>query len=263
MVKAKRGIFTAGVDIGSRFSKAVIVNERDKVLGDALTDTDVIPSMSGEEALQLALAEAGLNRSQLGSIVATGYGRVRAGFADRTVTEISCHAKGAHTIDNEIKTVIDIGGQDSKVIKIDGAGGVVDFVMNDRCAAGTGKFLEIMSRALGTDLEEFANLYLKSSKPCSISNMCTVFAESEVISLLAEGNLRKDIIAGLHDAVANRVSNMAVRIGVEEKVGFTGGVAKNKGMVHALEKEMNIRFCKLKYSPQMVGALGAAILARQ
>jgi predicted CoA-substrate-specific enzyme activase len=263
MFKSKNGIITAGVDIGSRSSKAVIVNENNKVLGDGLVDTDVIPSKSGRKALDLALSRAKLDMSQLKNIIATGYGRIKADFANKAVTEISCHAQGVHCIDDKIRTIVDIGGQDSKVIKVDELGRVVDFAMNDRCAAGTGKFLEVMAKALGSGLEEFSKLYFKSSRPCSISSMCTVFAESEVVSLLAEGNNKKDIISGLLGAVANRVSNMAMRLGVDEKVGFTGGVAKNKGMVKALEKELETKFCKLTYNPQLIGALGAAILARE
>ena len=261
--KKENGIITAGVDIGSRTSKAVIVNERNQVLGDGIVYTDVIPSRSGKKVLEDTLAAANFEASSLKGIVCTGYGRVRADFADKTITEISCHAQGVHAMDNKIKTIIDIGGQDSKVIKIDEDGRVIDFAMNDRCAAGTGKFLEVMSNALGTDLDEFSKLYSKSKYPCSISSMCTVFAESEVISLLAEGNSRENIVAGLHKAVANRVANMAMRIGVEEKIGFTGGVAKNQGMVLALEDELKARFTKLNYNPQLIGALGAAILARQ
>ncbi len=262
MFNRQNGVITAGVDIGSRTSKAVIVNESNKVLGDALVNTDIIPAKSGERALEIAATNAKLARSGISRIVVTGYGRVRAGFADRTITEISCHAHGVHSLDSNVRTIVDIGGQDSKVIKVDEAGRVIDFAMNDRCAAGTGKFLEIMANALGSDLDQFAKLYFKSKNPCSISSMCTVFAESEVISLLAEGNEKKDIIAGLHNAVANRVSNMAMRLGIDEKVGFTGGVAKNKGMTKALEIEMKIKFCNLKYNPQLIGALGAAILAR-
>jgi predicted CoA-substrate-specific enzyme activase len=254
-------MFTAGVDIGSRTSKAVVIDRCYRVLGEALLDTAVVPGRSGLQALEQALAKARLDSSALTNIVATGYGRVQADFAQKTLTEISCHARGVHAIENKIRTVIDIGGQDSKVIKIDGSGRVLDFAMNDRCAAGTGKFLEVMARALDTDLDEFAGLYFTARKPCCISSVCTVFAESEVISLMAEGSSRENIIAGLHQAVAKRVANMVLRLGLEEKVGFTGGVAKNQGMMRALEQELGIKFRRLKYNPQLVGALGAAILA--
>ncbi len=260
--KKSGATLTAGVDIGSRTSKAVIINENNQILGDSIVDTDVIPARGGLRAIEMAITSARLERSQIKCIVATGYGRVKADFANKTVTEISCHAQGVHTLDNTIRTIIDIGGQDSKVIKVDEAGRVIDFVMNDRCAAGTGKFLEVVAKALGSDLDEFSRLYFTSSKPCAISSMCTVFAESEVISLLAEGNPKENIIAGLHKAVANRVAHMAMRIGIAEKVGFTGGVAKNDGMANALELEINAKFRELKYDPQMIGALGAAIIAQ-
>jgi len=254
-------IFTAGVDMGSRTSKAVVVDELNQIMGGALVDTGVIPSQSGQDALNKALMAAKITSSQLKAVVATGYGRVKASFADKAITEITCHAKGVHALNDDVRTIIDIGGQDSKIIKLDKNGNVEDFAMNDRCAAGTGKFLEIVSTALGSDLEEFAELYFESRNTCSISSMCTVFAESEVVSLLADGKEKADIIAGLHKAVAARVSNMALRLGLEEKVGFTGGVARNKGMVAALESELKVNFCKLNYDPQMMGALGAAIMA--
>ena len=241
-LKGQKEMFTVGVDIGSRTTKAVVVNQRNKIVGEALIDTDVIPSRSGRQALEQALNAARLDGAELQGIVATGYGRVQADFAHKTITEISCHAQGVHAIDNKIRTVIDIGGQDSKVIKLDEAGRVLDFAMNDRCAAGTGKFLEVTSRALGTELDEFAKLYFKSREPCCISSMCTVFAESEIVSLLAEGNSRENIIAGLHQAVAKRVANMTLRLGLEQKVAFTGGVANNDGMVKALEQELGLSF---------------------
>ncbi len=260
--KGKNEIYTAGVDIGSRSTKATLINQRNKILADALIDTDVIPNRSGKAVLEKVLTEARLDRFELKCVVATGYGRVRADFADKTITEISCHARGAHAIDNRIRTIVDIGGQDSKVIKVDEAGRVLDFAMNDRCAAGTGKFLEVMARAMSMELDEFARLYFKSQQPCNISSVCTVFAESEIISLMAEGRSPENIIAGLHQAVARRVANMTLRLGIDQKVGFTGGVANNNGMVSALEQELGTKFCKLKYNSQMIGALGAAILAR-
>ncbi len=254
-------MYTAGVDIGSRTSKAVIVNQQNKIIGSAVLDTGLIHKKSGKNALKEALSTAKLELSQLSGIIATGYGRVQADFADKTITEISCHAKGAHFINNEIRTIVDIGGQDSKVIKVNKAGRVIDFYMNDRCAAGTGKFLEITCRAMKINLTDFAKLYAKSYTPCSISSVCTVFAESEVISLLAEGRSQEDIVAGLHLAAAKRIANMALRLGVEEKTAFTGGVANNEGLVRALQDELHTEFCKLKYNPQLIGALGAAILA--
>jgi predicted CoA-substrate-specific enzyme activase len=254
---------TAGVDIGSRTTKAVIVDGQDKVLADAIDLTGIRPATTGQAVLRQACEKVSISREDIRRIVVTGYGRVSADFADKTITEITCHAKGVHFLAPSVNTVIDIGGQDSKVIKLDEMGKVADFAMNDRCAAGTGKFLELTARALETDLENFGALYEKSKKPCSISSVCTVFAESEVISLLAEGNALEDIVSGLHQAIAKRVGNMALRLGVEEDVAFTGGVAKNTGVVGALEEELMVEFHPLSYSPQLAGALGAAMLAKE
>ena len=255
-------MITAGVDIGSRTSKGVIIDGDNKILADAIDLTGIRPATTGQAVLKSAYESAGLSRDEISKVIVTGYGRVSADFADKTVTEITCHAKGVHFLNPSIQTIIDIGGQDSKVIKLDEAGKVADFAMNDRCAAGTGKFLELTARALDTDLENFGALYEKAKKPCSISSVCTVFAESEVVSLLAEGNSLENIIAGLHLAIAKRVSNMALRLGVEEEVAFTGGVAKNSGVVSALEEELLIEFQQLSYNPQLAGALGAALLAK-
>jgi predicted CoA-substrate-specific enzyme activase len=255
-------MIAAGVDIGSRTTKAVIIDGKNKILSDAIGLTGIRPAQTGHEVLRQAWGNANISREDISQIVVTGYGRVSADFADKAITEITCHAKGVHFLDPSVNTIIDIGGQDSKVIKLDEKGKVADFAMNDRCAAGTGKFLELTARALETDLEDFGALYVKAKKPCSISSVCTVFAESEVVSLLAEGNNLEDIVAGLHQAIAKRVGNMVLRLGVEEDVAFTGGVAKNQGVVYALEEELMIDFNPLSYSPQMAGALGAAILAK-
>lgn len=255
-------MITAGVDIGSRTTKAVIIDGNNKILSDAIDLTGIRPAQTGNEVLMQAQRKANISREDISQIVVTGYGRVSAAFADKAITEITCHAKGVHFLAPSVNTIIDIGGQDSKVIRLDETGKVADFAMNDRCAAGTGKFLELTARALETDLEDFGALYVKAKKPCSISSVCTVFAESEVVSLLAEGNNLEDIVAGLHLAIAKRVGNMALRLGVEEDVAFTGGVAKNQGVVYALEEELMIDFSPLSYNPQMAGALGAAILAK-
>lgn len=252
---------TAGVDIGSRTTKVVIIDGENKILADAIELTGIHPARTGWLVMEEAWEKANLSREDISQIVVTGYGRVSADFADKAITEITCHAKGVHYLNPSICTIIDIGGQDSKIIKLDEMGRVADFAMNDRCAAGTGKFLELTARALETDLENFGKLYNKAKKPCSISSVCTVFAESEVVSLLAEGNALENIVAGLQQAIAKRVANMALRLGVEEEVAFTGGVAKNSGVVQALEEELMIEFQSLSFNPQMAGALGAAILA--
>jgi len=192
--------------------------------------------------------------------VSTGYGRNSVDFADKAITEITCHAAGAYFQDPAVRSVIDIGGQDSKAISMDDAGRVNDFVMNDKCAAGTGRFLEVMARALEVDLDAFGEMSLKADTPAAISSLCTVFAESEVISLIARGEKRENIIAGIHESIGSRVLAMAKRVGVTEPVMMTGGVAKNIGVVKALENRAGV---SIKVSPnaQINGAIGAALLA--
>jgi predicted CoA-substrate-specific enzyme activase len=195
--------------------------------------------------------------------VATGYGRVSVDFAPRRFTEIACHARGAYHHNPQIRTVIDIGGQDSKVIKLNAAGSVVDFCMNDKCAAGTGKFLEIMARTLTVDLEDLGRVAAAATSPCALSSTCSVFAESEVVSLLAEGARREDLLAGVCRAVARRVGNMAARMGLEGDVVFVGGVSKNLGVRQELQEFLGIEFFEFPADPQLNGALGAALLAKE
>ncbi|MFQ5646594.1 MAG: acyl-CoA dehydratase activase [bacterium] len=251
--------YFAGVDIGSRTSKAVIIDQDRRLQASKVIYTGISPAKSGEEVLNGALREDSLSVSRT---VATGYGRVSADFADKTVTEITCHAVGVYSLNNRVRTIIDIGGQDSKVIKLDGAGKVSDFSMNDRCAAGTGKFLELTAHALQVELSDLGKMFERSYRPCSISSVCAVFAESEVVSLLADGRTREDIVAGVQISVARRVANMASRVRVEEEVVFSGGVARNQGITKALEEELLVEFSRLDFDPQLMGALGAAIIAR-
>ena len=178
------------------------------------------------------------------------------------ITEITCHARGAFFVHPETRTVIDIGGQDSKVIRLDGQGRNVDFQMNDKCAAGTGRFLEVMAHALEVKLEDLGGLSLSAPRTIQISSMCTVFAESEVVSLIAENQPKEVIIRGLHDAIADRILGLVRRVGVEEKVTLTGGVAKNEGVVRALEERLAVKLF-VPPEPQIIGALGAALLARE
>jgi len=252
----------AGLDVGSLSTKAVLVNG-DGIVSHCTITTGANPRMAGESAFEKALSRAGRDRAAVAFIVGTGYGRVNLPFADRTVTELTCHAKGAHYLNPEVRTVIDIGGQDSKVIQVDSCGNMVDFAMNDKCAAGTGRFLEVMAKALELGLEEIGRCALQSHAPCSINNTCAVFAESEVISLLALGTAKEDIAAGLHLGVAQRVGNMARRLGVNREVAFVGGVANNNGARKALEDFLEIQFVTSTLDPQLNGALGAAVLARE
>jgi len=193
-------------------------------------------------------------------VVATGYGRNSVRVADRAVTEITCHAAGAVFLRPGVRTVIDIGGQDSKIIVLEENGRVKDFAMNDKCAAGTGRFLEVMARALEVDLDQFGAFAANAERPAAISSLCTVFAESEVISLIAKGEIRENIIAGIHDAVSARVMAMAGRLDLREPMMMTGGVAKNSGVVRALERRSGLA---IEVSPlaQVTGAIGAALIA--
>jgi (R)-2-hydroxyacyl-CoA dehydratese activating ATPase len=249
----------AGIDIGSATTKVVLMKSGE-VAGVSIMATGAGSRRAGERALGAALAQAGAEKPELGFIVATGYGRGALPFVDRQVTEITCHALGAHYLKPGARTVIDIGGQDSKAIKVDSEGRSVDFVMNDKCAAGTGRFMEVMARALELDITNLAELSNQSTHPASVGSMCTVFAESEVVALVAESVPVADIVAGLHSAIAERVAVMVSRIGIEPTVVMTGGVALNGGVVQALERKLECRIV-VAPDPQLVGALGAALLA--
>jgi (R)-2-hydroxyacyl-CoA dehydratese activating ATPase len=252
----------AGLDVGSLSSKAVLM-EGGNIIASCAIPTGANPRLAGDRVFEIALAAVGRRKADVSYIVGTGYGRVNLPFVNKTVTELTCHAKGAHYINSEIRTVIDIGGQDSKVIRVDADGNMIDFVMNDKCAAGTGRFLEVMAKALELNLDEFGECALQSQHPCTINNTCAVFAESEVISLLASGQPKCDVAAGLHFGVAQRIGNMAKRIGLVPEMAFVGGVAKNKGARRALEDFLEMRFLSETCDPQLNGALGAAVLARE
>ena len=257
---ARSGSVTvAGVDIGSNTAKAVLLEDGD-ILGTSLVMTGHNSRIAGRRALDLALREAGLEESDINGMIATGYGRMSADFTDERVTEITCHARGAHSRQPEARTVIDLGGQDSKVIAIGETGKVIDFMMNDKCAAGTGRFLEVMAAALEVELDNLGEISLLSESPVSISSVCTVFAESEVVSRVAEGASKMDIVAGIHQAIASRIYAMTVRVPFKEKVIMTGGVARNVGVVRALEKRLETSLV-VPEMPQHMGALGAAIIA--
>jgi (R)-2-hydroxyacyl-CoA dehydratese activating ATPase len=251
---------TAGIDIGSITAKAAVIRDGE-LLGTRVIFTGYNAEAAGRRVFEELLGTLGIARGEISGIVATGYGRKSVAMADRAVTEIMCHAAGARWLDPAILTIIDIGGQDSKAVVMDKSGRVTNFTMNDKCAAGTGRFLEVMARALEADLDEFGELSLKAERPAKISSLCTVFAESEVISLIAKGETRENIIAGIHEAIASRISAMANRIGLAPPVMMTGGVARNIGVVRALEKAIGM---PVVVSPhcQVVGALGAASLAR-
>jgi predicted CoA-substrate-specific enzyme activase len=253
-------MYAVGIDIGSTSGEALILDD-DEIVAWSVVDTGYNSRRAAAQALDEALAKTQLARDQLNPIVATGYGRVAVDFATQQVTEISCYARGIHHLFPEVQTVIDIGGQDSKVVAVGPGGRPLDFAMNDKCAAGTGRFLEVMARALQLDLEEMGACALRARRAAEISSTCTVFAESEVISLVAEGIEREEIVAGLCRAIARRVGAMACQVGVEPPVAFAGGVAKNVGVVRALQEILGEELI-VPDEPQIVGALGAALLAR-
>jgi len=250
---------TAGIDIGSITAKAAIM-ENGAVLGTRVIFTGYNVEIASRKVYDELLAELGMPGSAVEKIISTGYGRNSVPFAHKAMTEIICHGTGAHFLRNDIRTVIDVGGQDSKAMVVDGSGMVRDFVMNDKCAAGTGRFLEVMARALEVNLDDFGAQSLKAANASRISSICTVFAESEVISLISKGESRENIIAGIHDSVASRVYAMAQRVKASAPIMMTGGVAKNIGVVRALEKKFNTAIEVNEYA-QVNGAIGAAVLA--
>lgn len=252
-------MITAGIDIGSITAKAALIKDGN-LAATHLQFTGYNAGNAGKAVFDKMLLSLNLEPKDVDAIVSTGYGRNSVGFAHKAITEITCHGAGAHFIDPEIRFVIDVGGQDSKVIKIDDTGRVIDFAMNDKCAAGTGRFLEVMARALEADLSDFGRLSAMADKPASISSICTVFAESEVISLISKGESRENMIAGIHDSVASRIAAMARRVGLAKPVMMTGGVAQNQGVVRSLESRLELEI-RVSEHAQLNGAIGAAILA--
>lgn len=251
--------YFAGIDIGSTMTKVVILD--DEVMASVTGPTGPEQRRLANRVMKEALGAAGLAFEDICYIVSTGYGRLNVPFADKQVTEISCHAKGVAHLFPEAKTVIDIGGQDSKGIKIGKNGRPANFIMNDKCAAGSGRFLEVLADALEVGVEDLGELSLKGAEPAPISNMCTVWAEQEVVSRLADGVSLPDLVAGIHESLANRVVRMVNRMKVEEKVVFTGGVAMNMGMVKALSDRLGHEVL-IPAEPLLTGALGAALLGK-
>jgi predicted CoA-substrate-specific enzyme activase len=254
-----------GCDVGSTYGKAVIMDLNGKVLGTSIVRSKIDP----EETSKLAIAEAMKDIAGLQSIkdfvymVGTGYGRNRVPFANENISEISCHAMGVHITNPAIRTIVDIGGQDLKGITIDENGSVKHFAMNDKCAAGTGRFFEGMARAFEVDLQEFSDMSLKAKEILPITSQCSVFAETEVISMVAQKKNPNDIAAGIQASVAKRCFTMLKSAGIEREVTMTGGCAKNKGLKNALEKILKFEITELKTDPQLMGALGACEFARK
>ncbi len=242
-------------------TKAVIINGDGKTCSSIIGPTGPEHRRLANKVMEDALRQANLSFEEISCVIATGYGRINVPFADRQITELTCHAKGVASFFPTARTAIDIGGQDAKGLKIKN-GKLVDFVMNDRCAAGTGRFLEILVDTLGLKIEELGNTSLKSTKKVQISNTCTVFAQMEVMTHLSQGTPLPDIVAGLHDAIATRVVRMAKKLKIEPDVVFTGGVAKNIGMVNALKDNLGLEVL-VPDEPLLTGALGAAILGKE
>jgi (R)-2-hydroxyacyl-CoA dehydratese activating ATPase len=252
----------AGVDVGSVSTAAVVVDCLGRTRGSSLTATGAQCSRASEHVLRVAGEGAGLNGDKYRAVAATGYGRERVPARTASVTEITCHARGIASLFPDARFVIDVGGQDCKAVRIDEGGRVVDFAMNDRCAAGTGRFFETMCRALEIDLDELGPLALSGDGQVAVSHVCTVFAESEVVGLLAQGTPRADVAAAVCRGAARQVAALARRVGLWEPVALSGGPARNTGFVRALEGELGLAL-RIPSDPDLVGALGAALLARE
>jgi predicted CoA-substrate-specific enzyme activase len=253
-------IYVAGIDIGSTQAKGVILDEQGEICGQALLDMETNMGTAAETVFQRALAKAKLSTPDIAFTVATGYGRYRVTFGDLQVTEISCHARGAIAEFPGTRTVLDIGGQDTKAIRIGDAGEVKDFAMNDKCAAGTGRFLGAASFALELPLSELGPLALKSTMRAKITTTCTVFAETEIIGHLAKGHRPEDVLMGMHHSIATRCASLVRRVGLAPEVTFTGGVSRNVAMVSLLEGVLGTPL-NVSAQAQFMGAIGAGLYA--
>jgi predicted CoA-substrate-specific enzyme activase len=252
--------YAGGVDVGSTQTKAVVIDDARRIVARCLVDTGANVGEAAQRAFDAALAGSGIAAADVRCVVGTGYGRYRVTFGDRQVTEISCHGRGAVHMFPRTRTVIDMGGQDSKAIRVGESGEIVDFCMNDKCAAGTGRFLGAAAKALGLSLDDLGPTALRATKGVRISTTCTVFAESEVLSWLGKGRSVEDILWGVHTSIATRSFGLLKRVGLVDEVTFTGGVARNPGMVKALEEALG-RPLNVSDDSHYMGALGAALFA--
>lgn len=257
--------YFGGCDVGSTYTKAVILDEEGKIAAQTTLRSKINSEVSAVKAMEEVIAQVpDLSCSQdLAYLVGTGYGRNKVPFADENISEISCHAMGVHVTDPSVLAIIDIGGQDVKGISIGQDGTVKSFAMNDKCAAGTGRFYEAMANAFEMSLPEFSDLSLSAKNVIPITAQCTVFAESEVITLVGDGKPMNEIAAGIQMAVAKRCFVMAKKAGATDRITLTGGCAKNRGLKQAIEHVLRIKVVELKTDPQLMGALGAAEFARQ
>lgn len=254
--------YAAGVDVGSTQTKAVIIDEQEEIVGRSLIPTGANVVLAAENAYEAALTAGGIPEEEVRFVIGTGYGRYRVEFGDTQITEILCHARGAAQMFPETETVLDMGGQDTKAIRIAPGGDVLDFCMNDKCAAGTGRFLQSAATALGLELDELGPKALQGTKPVNISTTCTVFAESEVLSWMAKGKRIEDILLGVHRSIGTRSFALLRRVGIEGEITFTGGVTRNEAMVSVMNeilgKELNV-----SEESHYIGALGAAVFAME
>jgi (R)-2-hydroxyacyl-CoA dehydratese activating ATPase len=251
--------YVMGIDFGSTTAKTVILDLKGRVVASCVAHMGAVSGEGVKASIAGALRDAGLSQSDMGRTVSTGYGRRMLEEADKNYTEITCHARGASAMVPQARLVIDIGGQDSKAIALDGTGLVAQFAMNDRCAAGTGKFLEVLARAMAIDLDAMGDLALQATKTLKISSMCATFAETEVISLLAEGHAKADVLGAVHAAIATRTAGLVGRVGKSGPAVMTGGVARNKAAVHWIAQALGMPLI-LPETPQIAGALGAALI---
>jgi predicted CoA-substrate-specific enzyme activase len=256
-------MLVGGCDVGSATGKAVVMKDGE-IISYVIIPSTTKPEVTARTVMDEAIEKAGLSSiDDLDYIVGTGYGRLKVPFANENVSEITCHARGAHWLSPTVRTVVDIGGQDCKVMSIDEKGKVLEFVMNDRCAAGTGRFFEAMARVLDCGLEGLSRMSLQGKNPATITSQCSVFAESEVVTLVNEGVELVDIVAGLHNSIAGRLNSMVRKVGLVEDLALTGGCAKNDGLAKALEEKLGVSVKKLPQDPQIAGAIGAALIAEE
>jgi len=252
--------YFAGIDVGSTMTKAVILNGG--IIASVIGPTGPEQRRLANKVMEEALIQAGISFQTMTFVVSTGYGRINVPFADRQFTEITCHAKGIVSLFPQARTVIDIGGQDVKGIQMDGTGKILDFVMNDKCAAGSGRFIEVIANTLGVPLDQVGDLSLRSVTPAKISNICTIWAQQEVAANLAQGVPVSDLLAGVHQSLADRICRMVLRLKVEDAVIVTGGGGKNRGLLRALSQQLNHEVLVPK-EPLITGALGAALLGKE
>jgi len=252
--------YAAGVDVGSTQTKAVVIDEQGEIVGRALVDTGANVIRAAQTAFNQSLNDQNLAETEVEYVIGTGYGRYRVTFGDDQVTEISCHGRGAVKLFPGTRTVVDMGGQDTKAIQVSESGEILDFCMNDKCAAGTGRFLGAASAALDIPMNDLGRTALKATRPVKISTTCTVFAESEVLSWLGKGRKIEDILWGVHLSIAARSSGLIRRVGIRDQVTFTGGVSRNQAMVASLERRLDTKL-NVSDDCQYIGALGAALFA--